>query len=497
MQKSGDDLRVTSGEYLEALNDLWKGNTTGAIERASAALANDAEGIDCLSLYRLWIEALASEGSHEAIRTLIDHMHSMGMESEVLQSSFVALRGIAHLELDEVEAAKFMHRLVKTQMHNVYAAELSQSLGNRFNDRRHTVLGSLRDRVQDYVVLESLARAQVMHGEEREARHTIERCSNVFPGSPLASFFEFHLAMDSGDYRQAGVHANKLIQAFPANANYLFNAAFASLKRSNFDEARQYFEKVASKIGDSDPDTAVLLGHIYREIARRGSGKGDRDNEKALAQLKKASAVLKQNGLPVASAAIKIASLEQELNPEADSPPTDNDLEKMKTWFVKLSPRRFHELVTTPESEIEYLTRAIGRTPRASDVCFFACDDTRTPVGERRNQVRGWKIGAMYAVWTNPMWSPMNGCEHTLKLIHRPNVPIQVDVQYREETITSKLAKVPGTRKGKKDSPSDFGVFEIDEGGLALFSDALERKVDHLKGRDQQEQRLITLKRVS
>lgn len=492
MHKVGDDQRIASGEYLEALNHLWKGDPNKAAEQASTALANDPEGRHTLALYRLWIEALASSQSFEALRSLIEHMHAMGMEQEVLQSSFIALRGIAHLEVDEVEAAKLMHRLVKTQMHNVYAAELCQALGDRVNDRRHTVLGSLRDRIQDYVVLESLARSQVMHGEEREARHTIERCSNVFAGSPLASFFEFHLSMDVGEYRQAAIHAGKLIQDFPGNMDYLFNAAFTSLKRSNFEEARKYFEKVAAQVGEDDPDTSVLLGYIYREMGRRNSAESHKFDDKALSSLKRAATMMKQSGLPVASAAIKVASLEQEMKGD-DETASEPDLEKMRTWFIKLSPRRFHELVTNPESEIEYLTRAIGDAPRASDVCFFACDDTRTPRGERRAQARGWKIGAMYAVWTSPMWNPMTGCEHTLKLIHRPSVPIRVDVQYRQDAQVT----TPQNKKAARNSPASFGVFEIDEGGLSLFSDALERKLEDMRGEEQQEQRLITLKRVS
>ena len=482
MHRGRSSDRIASGPYIEALNEFWKGNFASTIEKTTLSIVADPESEHVFALYRLWIEALAHEKSNEALRELLEHLQIRGEEEPELYTSFAALRCLIHLELDEVGAAGLFFRGIRKETRNIYVAELTQSMSDRDIGRTSSLLASHRESIQDYIQFTVLLRSHVMRGDEVEARKDVEKCDSVFPGSPLAAVFEFHMAVDSGEFKQAGVHASQLVRQFPDSSEFNFLAGFANARRGNFSEALKNFESADQNSGEKDPDVANMVGYSLRELARRDKNATGATKDKATKALQRATAVLKQNGLPVASAALKLASLEQDKNAQENQPSLE-DMEPTRIWLVRLSPRRFNEIMSAPEQDIEFLTRAIGGQARSGDLCFFAGDQHVTWQGDRRSQARIWQIGAIYAVMTDPMWHPTSRNEHTLQLVARPPRGIPVDVHYLEEAQKAvPHSKVP------KDDASRFGTYEIGEGALTLITEAMTRQKHGLIGPEYEQE---------
>ena len=102
-EKSKRNRSSVSRDYLDALEDFWGGRSRTTLEHVSNFLADKPDHVDNLALYRLWIEVLADEGNFSGLRSLGQHLDSLVAGQTRQKSSFFALQGIVHFELDEID----------------------------------------------------------------------------------------------------------------------------------------------------------------------------------------------------------------------------------------------------------------------------------------------------------------------------------------------------------------------------------------------------------
>ncbi len=147
-----------------------------------------------------------------------------------------------------------------------------------------------------------------------------------------------------------------------------------------------------------------------------------------------------------------------------------------RAWLVKLSARRYQELKTSRESQIERLIRPMGADAQPGDLCFFAVD-----IPERRANRRGgpsWKIAAIYTVDSAPVWHPTWRYQSALQLFAIPKKMIAVDINIMDAAPSGK--KVANLPKGH---PFKYGVFQLEEGALDLIQEAIRQ---HQEGKQNQ-----------
>lgn len=460
----------TAGPYVEALNDFWRQDYTRARETISSTLAETPDHIDAVLLYRLWIEIAATQNLVGELRTLADHLFVLAQMDEENYESLSAIRGIAHLEMDEINAGKLINRGLKGATENTYACELSSMVQHRLGNEIPPVNAHLLPELRDFATLCNFVRLAVAANREKEVGRCLGVIKALYPAAPFVSFSEMHLGFEGGMFDNAALEAHKLTLSFPENPDFNYYAAYFAFRRNNFTEAAARLEQARSSIGNHDPDIEALTALSHRELARRH----DRPEAVELAKrsLEKAIGVLRESGFPIADLGMRLQGLNDNSPEDADPilPESVDELRPTRIWMVKLSPRRYHEFATASDREIEFLTRSLGGEARTGDICFFASDDFVQVSGERRRKGRQWRIAAIFAVVSEPMWNPMTRCENGLQLISRLAAPIRVDV-VEDESIGPKVV-----RQVAKDHPSRFGVFELEDGALDIISEAIAQK---------------------
>ena len=130
-----------------------------ALDLVSRLLAQDPDGEHRYASYRLWIELLAADGDHASLRELTQHLMS-GLADPDNQETWMSLRGLAHFEMDEFEAACLMSRAVEGNHHNPYSLELNQCVSGRLDRSAGYVpeLVGAQVRLDDFFHWQSLAR---------------------------------------------------------------------------------------------------------------------------------------------------------------------------------------------------------------------------------------------------------------------------------------------------------------------------------------------------
>ena len=98
-----------STEYLSSVKAYWEGRPRTCIERLATTLSMDPSPDDVHRLYRLWIECLAHQNEILALRTLLNHF-SFFIEIGPDRVTNMALKGMVHFELDEINAAALMRQ---------------------------------------------------------------------------------------------------------------------------------------------------------------------------------------------------------------------------------------------------------------------------------------------------------------------------------------------------------------------------------------------------
>ena len=325
-----------------------------------------------------------------------------------------------HAELDEMGAAKLLARSMADCTHNPYCLELVERVENRGERHEDDVPALLRstEPLADYFHWQTLARSLLVAKDQEALNEALGFVRSHFRGSVLPHVFEYHRCVDSGFFAGAALVAQRLVELYADNVDYRYYHAYALYEDGDYPGARRILNDTLRLAGDSDPEIVGLLGHCNAKLG---------DPEKAAAYLRRAVELLEADGLPSSHVTLELANVEDELR--GDSPDPAVELPRVsRNWLVRLSPRRYHELVTSSESAVDRLLRPMGQEPRPGDYCFFALT---TPPDENGRSL--WRIVAIYAVDSEPLWHPTYQWHSALKLVKRLPDGIPVDVQSEDD----------------------------------------------------------------
>src|SRR5690606_17184794 len=131
LQGCAMDKAALGRSYLEGLEIYWSGRPHTALEHTTLALSRDPHSSDACSLYRLWIEIIAAAGDAEALSSLEEHLRNRSQAESEQRHSYAALRGLIHLELDELPLARLLLPSLEESHENPFVAEFLQRLEMR------------------------------------------------------------------------------------------------------------------------------------------------------------------------------------------------------------------------------------------------------------------------------------------------------------------------------------------------------------------------------
>jgi tetratricopeptide (TPR) repeat protein len=450
-REGGPDSRL-----IEALQAYWMDNPLDATAHLQGILTDDNVDRPLVwQAYRLWIQCLVKVQDVPGLVALAEHFFNMGQNLPGEHEVFFALRGLVHFELDEFAAARLAATALVGAADNTYALELVQRVARRLkgsfqrNPPHTESLFSSKMTVIDYVHWEILVQAVVEEGDGVALEILCKHLIQVFPKSPLPHVVEYHRCIDGGYFAAAATVAERLCELNPASVDYLYDYAYALFEDGDYPTARKVLQRIVQERKVKDADVVGLLGHAH---ARLGSA------EDALICLQDSMDQLRQEGLPYSQVAIELREVTAEVRGE-DSEESSQSLREPQVFILELSPRRAHELLSSPENTVERLLRPMGSSPDQGDMCFFVT---------RGSEPSQWKIIALYAVDSAPMWHPIHGEHSVLKLVtlYPQGVPIATEALPLAAEWDQLFADLPtNLRDGWRDVEALARRFGVVSGG--------------------------------
>jgi tetratricopeptide (TPR) repeat protein len=451
--------------YEDALHSFCGGELDAALEKITAALIEQAEensGAEVFASYRLWIEILAQQNQKKQLQDLARHLFMRGQAEAQSYLTFVALRGQAHYEADEMQAASLLARTVSDEVQDPYCMELVQSVESRLSAPEYIpALARSTKPLMDYFHWQSLARGLLLAKEDAALAEALDYVSKAFKTTPLAATFEYHRCLDSELYAAAAIVATRLCELYPENLDYLYYHAYALFEDGDYPSARKILQHGIQQSGETDAEIVGLLGHCNAKLG---------EPEKAVYFLKRAISILQDEGLPTSHMRLELANVEEELRGYQLDPALEIPRDT-RMWLIKLSPRRYHEMRVSSESTIDRLLRPMGNAPRQGDFCFFAGEAKTGKKGETQ-----WKIAAIYTVDSEPMWHPVHKFHTALQLVARPPEGIPVAVQLMNEDTNSEELNTEAHH------PFNYGVYELEMGALDIITETVRRRNEEMIG---------------
>jgi len=478
--------------YLEALGVYWNGDPTQALDLASGILAEEPNHPFRFSLYRLWIEILASAGESLSLTGLRDHLLLVGRDAGADREIFAALRGLIHLELDEIEGASLVARSLHNASANPWVTEFLAAFDQRGSvgfpsTSVRSGLSAWTDSgavVTDWVQWRQISFAAMHELPDVGFERVLGVLDDVFPGSPLTTELRMRHMFEAGQFHQVRSLAAGLRKRFPASAEYAFFDVAAAANLGDHEAVVALLDRVPGLLSpDQDADLSLIAGQSTAAVAAK---RGDARLAKvARNHFDRALHLLEAGGMSTVSAVSGLAKLNAAFPPVAAR---ENVFRPAKAWLIQLSQRRYHELRTSSEANIGELIRSIGDKARAGDLCFFAAPAAPRIEDANGHEARSrgpsersanWSIGAVYIVATDPAWDPIDGCVSVLDLITRPGDPVQVDMSElaQTEAPSARDASTGRTAPSRnRNHPSRHAAFELSDRAIDVITNAVRQR---------------------
>lgn len=451
-------------DYDQALATYFQGDFLKSAGEAATALASEPDFEVRFQAYRLWIESLAEARDVESLRCVRDHLFTRGQAEPDEHETYAALRGVAHFELDEFQAATLLASSMRTSTDNPYCMELVQLVETRVREHGDEAFVPALLRctaaVTDYFHWQSIVRALIGRKDREPLSETLATMRERFRAAPLPLVAEFHGQVDAGYFAGAAIYAERLCELYPEHVDYQYYKAYAHFEDGNYPVAKKTLTRLVERTGEQDAEVVGLLGHCHAKLG---------EAEKAKHFLSRAVSLLGADGLPSSHVRLELANVEDELRGDAVDPALEMPRET-RMWLISLSSRRYHDLMSSSEPSIDRLLRPMGTSPRPGDFVLF----TAPPVDDGEN-VQHWSIVAIYTVDSEPMWHPVYRHHTALRLVCRLANSIPMEVKARAEDRNA--STLPKTSQGR-DEPIRYGVYEIEQ-GHAL--DIIERAIEQQK----------------
>jgi tetratricopeptide (TPR) repeat protein len=405
--------------YAHALEAFWRRDYAVSAAMVTKALAEDPHGIDTFLYYRLWIEILAETGDKDSLQELKRHLFRCGQENTDNHATFFVLRGLVHFELDEFAAAQLASTAVIKLDRNPYALELTQRVAMRQaparvspQDIREELLHLVKSKapLRDYFHWYYLIQALQEERAEQDLAHMLEFMGRAFPKSPVPQIFEYHRCMERGFFAGAATVAERLIELAPEIVDYMYYLAYALFEDGDYPSARKVLHEANRVTSGLDAEIIGLLGHCHAKLGGAAE---------ASDCLKKAIQLLEKEGQPSSHVAMEYLEVQAELQSHAKAD-TKAIPREPQGWIIELSQRRVYELMNSPENVLEHLLRPLGNRAMPGDLCFFTVSSSDS---------LQWKIVAVYAVESEPIWHPVHGHHSILKHVTTFPKSIAIDIE--------------------------------------------------------------------
>lgn len=410
-------------KYLSTLELYWSQRRRDAMTYLAKTIEDDFEHEDIHIFYRLWIELLSETHDYLSLHFLKKHLTTMAPQYSNYDQ-WAALRGLVHLELDEVEAVALILRAIKNNEDSPYALELAQRYSLRTKNTSSDHIGidlsllSCKSSVTDYFVLQTLARGLLISGEIDSLTKLLSSISQNYSHSPIEDEFRFWKLFEENKLKEAITVGKRLTQRFPQNENYQFNLAYTYFCHEEVEKAVQGLENFDIKTRKKDPDSLALLGYGY--LLSSKDKKNSKEWEKAQHYLNLAKSQSKKLGIPSSETALLLDYMEGSRKPEPN--PT--------FWLVPLSPRREYDLFNKTEQEIDYIFHELPKGVDPGDHVFL------TSLSDKN-----LRILAIYKVKQTNVWNPYTKHEGLLELVQRMLRPVEIaHIDLKNRTIHKPLS---------------------------------------------------------
>ncbi len=456
---------VGEDRYQHCLNLFWNGQSKAAIQFAADEIEKHPAGEEVFRLYRLWIEQLAALGEWDSLKRLGKHLLARGYENPQQAVTWQALRGLIHLELDELQAVSLLLRTLDQRTDNPYCLEFKQIALFRKADTNDFELSLLQSTkaIEDYFLWQTLARGFLLHGRKNDLTRALYHVSQFFPSSPLADEFKYHTHIEAGEYAEACQLAKLLAERFPENSDYEFFLGYSQYQSEDLKGALKTLTHKSSASVVDDPDYLMMAAATHQKIAN-----GDVSNQshgRAIECFRKLETIYRNENFPISAIRSSIETLETEQRAFMGVDADIGQAVASQAWLVKLTPRLYFEVQTTSQEELSQIVWSMGEQAKAGDMVFFAAEHPLDGGGP-------WRIVAIYHVVSGPNWSPYTKFESTLELIYRMDTPLEIEVKIRESD--ERKVKQGGARQQRE----SLGVFLLEGGALDIITEAVKQRTE-------------------
>ncbi len=407
-------------KYLHALDLLWNQKRRDAVGFITQTIADEIEHEDLSIFYRLWIEVLVESQDRISLQILKNHLAHMAPQFSDYDQ-WLALRGLVHFELEELEACKLIIRCVASNTYSPYAMELQQRMNLRSSEegKAELTILSCTAPVTDYCVLEKLAQGLLSNGDADKLPHLLSKISLNFAKAPLPDHFNFWYYFDHNQLSEAIKIGKQLCNSYPDNERYKFDLAYALFCKEETNEAVKLLESFDVKFRKKDVDTLSLLGYGY--LLKSKDNTRSQEWEKAKNYFTLAKNQSEKIGVPNNEAILNLNFIKEKESKKISS------TSEAKFWVLPLSARREHELMESKENEIDFLFHSLDKNIRNEDYVLFTAPAQTSQ-----------RLLAVYKVQKSGLWHPYIKNQGLLERIHRFSKSIympSLDIHNEFETV--------------------------------------------------------------
>jgi tetratricopeptide (TPR) repeat protein len=461
-----------SPEYMVVLNHLWNGRYEAAADHASTILAADDEHPAQVRLYRAWIEALSELDDQDSLEMLGQHLLALGRVEPELRQTYMALRGVIYLYLDQAPAARLVLRAIQGREHNPYCLEFEQMCARRgYDGAQEFAIACSSGALNDWFHWNTLIADLAAFGDAGDLNEVLQHVARAFVGSPTLDLTNMHRAMDHGHWPGALAAAVKLHAAFPENRDFGFYAAFAAFQSGDHDQALATLRGLGEHMNTVDADVLHLSGEIL--AAKALATDSEILAQQAMQKLDTAARLYRRSGKPIDHALSLIQSLERSIVSSGSASIDSNGFRAPRSWMVMMTPSQYANMSTSGDHEIANLHRPMGKDAMPGDVVLFMTKSAhvaKQPAAANHEL----RIVAVYRVVTRPYWHPTNRWHNALELVDRPDSPIPVDAKDVQSDWN-----IRGTKYSlPRGHHARYSVYELDDSALDIVVAAVKRRSD-------------------
>lgn len=465
-EKKIENLFETKKEfknYSELLKKFWEKDSEAVLEAVAKEIETHECSEDSLPYYRLWVEQLAELGDKASLFALRSHFLKMASLLEE-SSSWQALRGLVHLELDEPKSCSHLFELLKEEKEDAYALEFCEKYQRRFAEDglEPLFLTQSKKALRDYFHFKTLAESSLLRGDFSGLENLLKYVDQSFSFCPLGKEFSFYKSLDEENFLEAKKWIEALLSDYKRREDYLFLEAYTLSRLGEHEDSNSVLGKILST-GKGDADIYSLLGE---NSYRRSFGDKDSSHWKnAVDSFLKAEAELSKEGLPTREPLLSLSLMSR--HEKSVTKDESGNRTSFSYWLFNLKSIDFSRLMEAREEEIFYLHEKLGASPREGDLVFLASN---------KNLSGDTHLGAVYQVVSTPSWSHERGYETALELVARFDRALRLsrDFSSRESSCFQEAKKLLCRSEEK-------GCYLFSEKGLELLSEEISEQLEDKK----------------